>query len=64
MAWNSSTGAVVVTLGATTTPGSVSTTGTQTSNYIWRPDPVYDRAGNVGGTTAYTEPNPPVDRDW
>ncbi len=61
MVWNGTT--VVVTLGPPNTPGSVTQNGTQTSSYIWRPDAVFDRAGNLAGTTAFTEPGG-ADRDW
>jgi hypothetical protein len=61
MVWNPNTGEIVVTLGPPDT--GTTTTGTQTSNYIWRPLPVFDRAGNLSTTTAYTEPSP-LDRDW
>jgi hypothetical protein len=63
MAWNATTGTVVVTLGPPDTPGTVTQNGTQTSSYIWRPDVVFDRAGNLSNTTAYTEPGG-ADRDW
>jgi hypothetical protein len=63
MAWNPSTGAVVVTLGPADTPATVTQSGTQTSNYQWAPVVVFDRAGNLSDTTTYTEPGA-ANRDW
>jgi hypothetical protein len=62
MAWDPAAGTITVTLGPP--DANTTTVGTQTSNYIWRPLPVFDRAGNPSTTTAYTESSPPVDRDW
>jgi hypothetical protein len=64
MAWNPTTGAVVVTLGPADAPGTVTQNGTLTSNYQWVPDAVFDRAGNPSNTTTYTEPGGTADRDW
>ncbi len=62
MSWNPATGSISVVLGAADTPATVSAAGTSSGTFEWIPQAVYDRAGNLANTTAYTEPGG-VDRD-
>ena len=55
MSWNATTGAIMVTLGAPDTPATVNTTGSNTDNFEWFPQAVFDRAGNLSTTTTYLE---------
>lgn len=63
MIWNSTTGAITVTLGPPDTAGTINTGGTNAGRYEWLPQAVYDRAGNLSNTTLYAEAND-NDRDF
>lgn len=55
MAWNAATGAITITFGPPDTPANINTAGSNTGDFEWFPQAVYDRAGNLSNTTTFTE---------